>query len=112
MKKIEAIIRPHKVDDIYEALCKMGLNEMIITEVKGIGSEKTHTETYRGSQYKISFAPKSKIEIDVPDALAGSVASLIVHCVRTGDVGDGKIVVSSIEKVICVETEEIDESVI
>ncbi len=110
MKKIEAILRPHKMDDVREALHEIGVKGMTITEVKGIGRQKGHTETYRGSEYEISFVPKIKIEIVVPDEQAQKVISVVIKTAKTGDVGDGKIFVQPIEEVIRVRTEESGES--
>jgi nitrogen regulatory protein P-II 1 len=110
MKKIEAVIRPYKMDDVREALHEAGVLGMTITEVKGLGRQKGHTETYRGSEYEISFVPKVKLEIVVPDAVLQKAISTIIRTSRTGEVGDGKIFVSTIEDVIRVRTEESGES--
>jgi len=109
MKKIEAIIRPHKLDDVREALHEAGVKGMTITEVKGIGRQKGHTETYRGSEYEINFVPKIKLEIVVPDNLEQQVVSTIIRTAKTGDVGDGKLFISTIDEVIRVRTEESGE---
>jgi len=109
MRKIEAIIRPHKMDDVREALHEAGVLGMTITEVKGIGRQKGHTETYRGSEYEINFVPKVKLELVVPDGLLQKAISIIIKAAKTGDVGDGKIFVSSIEEAIRVRTEEAGE---
>ncbi len=110
MKKIEAIVRPHKMEDIREALHEMGVNGMTITEVKGIGRQKGHTETYRGSEYEINFVPKIKLEVVAPDQQAQKIIATIIKTAKTGEVGDGKIFVSTIEETIRVRTEESGES--
>ncbi len=110
MKKIEAIVRPHKMDDIREALHEIGINGMTITEVKGIGRQKGHTETYRGSEYEINFVPKIKLEIVVPDEQVQKVISVVIKTAKTGEVGDGKIFLQPIEETIRVRTEESGES--
>jgi nitrogen regulatory protein P-II 1 len=112
MKKIEAIIRPFKLDDVREALSEIGVRGMTLTEVKGYGRQKGHTELYRGSEYKIDFLPKIKIEIIASDAMVENIVSTIVKTARTGQVGDGKIFVSSVEDVIRVRTEESGEDAI
>lgn len=109
MKKIEAIIRPFKLDDVRAALSEIGVQGMTLTEVKGYGRQKGHTEMYRGSEYKIDFLPKIKLEIIVSDATAENVVSTILKAARTGQVGDGKIFVSTIDDVIRVRTEESGE---
>jgi nitrogen regulatory protein PII len=110
MKKIEAIIRPHKVDDIREALLEAGVKGMTILEVRGIGRQKGHTEVYRGSEYQIDFLPKIKIEVVVAEHLEETAISAILKAAKTGDVGDGKIFISTIDEVIRVRTEEVGES--
>jgi nitrogen regulatory protein P-II 1 len=110
MKKIEAIVRPHKMEDVREALHEMGVMGMTITEVKGIGRQKGHTETYRGSEYEINFVPKIKLEVVAPDDQAQKIISVIIKTAKTGEVGDGKIFVSSVEETIRVRTEESGES--
>ena len=112
MKKIEAIIRPFKLDDVREALSEIGVRGMTLTEVKGYGRQKGHTELYRGSEYKIDFLPKIKIEIIAADSLVDSIVSTIVKAARTGQVGDGKIFVSPVEDVIRVRTEESGEDAV
>ncbi|MGH2567130.1 MAG: P-II family nitrogen regulator [Bacteroidota bacterium] len=106
MKKIEAIIRPFKLDDVREALSEIGVRGMTLTEVKGYGRQKGHTETYRGSEYKIDFLPKMKIEIIAKDSMVENIVSTIIKASKTGEVGDGKIFVSTVEDVIRVRTEE------
>jgi nitrogen regulatory protein P-II 1 len=112
MKKIEAIIRPFKLDDVREALSEIGVRGMTLTEVKGYGRQKGHTELYRGSEYKIDFLPKIKIEIIAADSMVENIVSTIVKGARTGQVGDGKIFVSPVEDVIRVRTEESGEDAI
>jgi nitrogen regulatory protein P-II 1 len=112
MKKIEAIIRPFKLDDVREALSEIGVRGMTLTEVKGYGRQKGHTELYRGSEYKIDFLPKIKIEIIASDSMVENIVSTIVKGARTGQVGDGKIFVSPVEDVIRVRTEESGEDAV
>jgi nitrogen regulatory protein P-II 1 len=109
MKKIEAIIRPHKIDEVREALSETGVRGMTLTEVKGVGRQKGHTEVYRGSEYQIDFLPKIKLEVVVPDNIAETVISTIVKAAKTGNVGDGKIFVLPVEEVVRVRTEEVGE---
>ncbi|MCH8170572.1 MAG: P-II family nitrogen regulator [Bacteroidetes bacterium] len=106
MKKIEAIIRPFKLDDVKEALLEEGIRGLTITEVRGYGRQKGHTETYRGSEYRIEFIPKIKIEIVVEAQKAEKVIEAILKTAKTGQVGDGKIFVSDIGDVIRIRTEE------
>ncbi len=110
MKKIEAIVRPHKVDDIREALLENGIRGMTLLEVKGIGRQKGHTEMYRGSEYQIDFLPKVKMEVVVPDELAQTAISTIIKAAKTGEVGDGKIFISTVDEAIRVRTEEVGEA--
>jgi nitrogen regulatory protein P-II 1 len=109
MKKIEAIIRPFRIDDIREALAEIGIKGMTLTEVKGYGRQKGHTELYRGSEYQIDFLPKLKIEVVVPDALADKVVDTIIKAAKTGQVGDGKIFISPVEDAVRVRTGESGE---
>ena len=106
MKKIEAIIRPFKLDDVREALSEIGVRGMTLTEVKGYGRQKGHTELYRGSEYKIDFLPKIKIEIIASDTLVDTIVSTIVKAARTGQVGDGKIFVLDLKECVRIRTEE------
>ena len=106
MKKIEAIIKPHKLDDVQEALRAVGVNGMTVTEVKGFGRQRGHTEIYRGSEYTVNFLPKTKIEILVADGQAASVVKVIQDTANTGKVGDGKIAVFAVEEVIRIRTGE------
>ncbi len=112
MKKIEAIIKPFKLDEVCEALNEAGVSGLTITEVKGFGRQKGHTELYRGAEYVVDFLPKIKIEIVVAEALVDSVIETIVNAARTGKIGDGKIFVTNIEQVVRIRTGEIDETAI
>ncbi|MBK7630833.1 MAG: P-II family nitrogen regulator [Ignavibacteriales bacterium] len=106
MKKIEAIIRPFKLDEVKEALVEEGIKGLTISEVRGYGRQKGHTETYRGSEYQIEFIPKIKIEIVVDDTLLDKVIDAILRTAKTGQVGDGKIFISDVKDVIRIRTEE------
>ena len=106
MKKIEAIIRPFKLDEVKEALIEEGVKGLTMSEVRGYGRQKGHTETYRGSEYRIEFVPKIKIEVVVDDAIADKVIDAILKTAKTGQVGDGKIFVSNVDDVIRIRTEE------
>jgi nitrogen regulatory protein P-II 1 len=106
MKKIEAIVRHHKVDEIREVLIKMGHHVMTITEVLGFGRQKGQTETYRGAEYRVDFLPKIKVEVVVPDAAVSHVIQAIVESARTGQVGDGKIFVSDLSTTVRIRTGE------
>jgi len=109
MKKIEAVIRPFRIDDVREALAEIGVRGLTLTEVKGYGRQKGHTELYRGSEYQIDFLPKMKIEVIVSDEMADKVVDTIIKAAKTGQVGDGKIFISPIEDVIRVRTGESGE---
>lgn len=104
MKLITAIIKPFRLDDVRNALGEVGVNGMTVTEVKGFGRQRGHTELYRGAEYVVDFLPKSKIEIAVSDDLAERAVEAIVAAARTGKVGDGKIFVTSIEQTIRIRT--------
>jgi nitrogen regulatory protein PII len=106
MKKIEVIIRPFKLDEVKEALVEEGIRGLTITEVRGYGRQKGHTETYRGSEYKIEFIPKIKLEIVLDDNQVDSVVEAILRTAKTGQVGDGKIFISDVQEVIRIRTEE------
>lgn len=106
MKKIEAIIRPFKLDEVKEALVEEGIKGLTITEVRGYGRQKGHTETYRGSEYRIEFIPKIKIEVVVEANKVEKVVDVILRAAKTGQVGDGKIFISEISDVIRIRTEE------
>ena len=112
MKKVEAIVRPFKVDDVREALSELGVRGMTLSEVKGCGRQKGHTELYRGSEYHIDFLPKMKIEIVVADSLVDKVVDTILKTAKTGQVGDGKIFVYPIDDVVRVRTGESGEDAI
>jgi nitrogen regulatory protein P-II 1 len=110
MKKIEAIIRPFRIDDVREALAEIGVKGMTLTEVKGYGRQKGHTELYRGSEYQIDFLPKIKLEVVVPDRMEDQVVEAILKTARTGQVGDGKIFIFNVEDAVRVRTGEAGES--
>jgi len=106
MKKVEAIIKPFKLEEAKEALAEVGIQGMTVTEVKGFGRQKGHTEIYRGSEYTVDFLPKVKIEVVVEDELAESVAKAIVDSVSTSKIGDGKVFISPVEEAIRIRTGE------
>jgi len=106
MKKIEAIVKPFKLDEVKNALTKIGVQGMTVTEVKGFGRQKGHTESYRGTEYSIDFLPKSKIELIVSDELVNQAIETIERAAKTGKIGDGKIFLSAIEEVIRIRTGE------
>jgi nitrogen regulatory protein P-II 1 len=106
MKKIEAIIKPFKLDEVKNALTKIGVQGMTVTEVKGFGRQKGHTESYRGTEYAIDFLPKSKIELIITDELVNQVIETIEKAAKTGKIGDGKIFLSPVEEVIRIRTGE------
>jgi len=112
MKKIEAIIKPFKLDEVKDALNEIGIQGMTVTEVKGFGRQKGHTELYRGAEYIVDFIPKIKLEIVTSDALASKVVSTIEKIAKTGKIGDGKIFVSSVEEVIRIRTGEQGEAAV
>ena len=112
MKKIEAIIKPFKLDEVREALSDIGITGLTVTEVKGFGRQKGHTELYRGAEYVVDFLPKVKIEIVVKSDQTDSAIDAIVKAARTGKIGDGKIFVSAVEQVVRIRTGETDESAI
>ncbi len=112
MKKIEAIIKPFKLDDVREALSEIGVTGMTSTEVKGFGRQKGHTELYRGAEYVIDFLPKIKLEIVVQEEIMERCIEVITNAARTGKIGDGKIFVTSIEKIIRIRTGEEDREAI
>lgn len=109
MKKIEAIIKPFKLEEVKEALASVGIQGMTVSEVKGFGRQKGHTEIYRGSEYTVDFLPKIKIEVVVADAVAASAVDAIVKAAKTGKIGDGKVFVSPVENVVRIRTEETGE---
>ncbi len=106
MKKIEAIVRHFKVEDVKDALIALGLHGMTITEVRGFGRQKGHTETYRGTEYRVDFVPKVKIEVVVDDGKLNTAVAAIIKAAQTGQIGDGKIFVSSLEDVVRIRTGE------
>ena len=112
MKKIEAIIKPFKLDEVKEALSEININGMTVTEVKGYGRQKGHTELYRGAEYNIDFLPKIKVEIVIEDNKLSSVIDIIKKTANTGKIGDGKIFVYNIENAIRIRTNEEDEKAI
>ncbi len=112
MKKIEAIIKPFKLDEVKDALHAIGIQGMTVTEVKGFGRQKGHVELYRGAEYDISFIPKVKIEAVVSDAMVEKAIATIVEKAKTGKIGDGKIFVSSLEQIIRIRTGETGETAI
>lgn len=106
MKKIEAIIKPFKLEEVKDALAEVGVEGMTVTEVKGFGRQKGHTEIYRGSEYTVDFLPKIKIEIVLADNLVASATDAIVKAAKTGKIGDGKVFVSPVDDAIRIRTEE------
>ncbi|MES2501334.1 MAG: P-II family nitrogen regulator [Pseudomonadota bacterium] len=112
MKKIEAIIKPFKLDEVRESLSEIGVNGLTVTEVKGFGRQKGHTELYRGAEYVVDFLPKIKIELVVTDEMVEAAMDAIIKAAHTGKIGDGKIFVSSIDQVIRIRTGETGESAV
>ncbi len=112
MKKIEAIIKPFKLDDVREALADIGINGMTVLEVKGFGRQKGHTELYRGAEYMVDFLPKVKLEIVVNDDVVELCVDTIISTAQTGKIGDGKIFVTPVERVVRIRTGEEDEEAI
>ena len=112
MKKIDAIIKPFKLEEVRAALSDIGVHGMTVTEVKGFGRQKGHTELYRGAEYTVDFLPKVKIELVVPDSMVEDVEEAILKAARTGKIGDGKIFVSEVEQVVRIRTGERGESAI
>ncbi|MDX8399680.1 MAG: P-II family nitrogen regulator [Gallionellaceae bacterium] len=112
MKKIEAIIKPFKLDEVREALSELGASGLTVTEVKGFGRQKGHTELYRGAEYVVDFLPKIKVEVVIGDSLVDTAVEAIIKAAHTGKIGDGKIFVSSVEQVIRIRTGETDEGAI
>ena len=110
MKLISAIIKPFKLDDVRAALSEIGVSGMTVTEVKGFGRQRGHTELYRGAEYVVDFVPKTRIEVAVQDGLVDQVVEAIVGAARTGKVGDGKIFITDIDRVIRIRTGETDNS--
>ena len=112
MRKIEAIFKPFKLDEVREALSEIGVSGLTVTEVKGFGRQKGHTELYRGAEYVVDFLPKVKIEVVIADSLLERAVDAIVKAARTGKIGDGKIFVTSVEQVVRIRTGETNESAI
>ena len=112
MKKIEAIIKPFKLDEVREALSEIGVTGLTVTEVKGFGRQKGHTELYRGAEYVVDFLPKVKIELVLPAGQVEAAIDAIVRVARTGKIGDGKIFVTPVEQVVRIRTGETDEAAI
>ena len=112
MKKIEAIIKPFKLEDVKEALAELGVEGMTVSEVKGFGRQKGHTEIYRGSEYTVDFLPKIKLEVVLADDRARSAVEAIIKAAKTGKIGDGKVFVSAIENAIRIRTEETGEQAV
>jgi nitrogen regulatory protein P-II 1 len=112
MKKIEAIIKPFKIEEVKDALAELGVEGMTVTEVKGFGRQRGHTEIYRGSEYTVDFLPKVKIEVVVSDADAEAAVGAVVKSARTGKIGDGKVFVAAIEHAVRIRTEETGEAAI
>ena len=110
MKLINAIIKPFKLDDVRAALSEIGVSGMTVTEVKGFGRQRGHTELYRGAEYVVDFVPKTRIEVAVKDSLVDQVVEAIVTAAKTGKVGDGKIFITDIDRVIRIRTGETDNS--
>ena len=112
MKKIEAIIKPFKLEDVKEALSGIGVEGMTVSEVKGFGRQKGHTEIYRGSEYTVDFLPKIKVEIVLADGQVAGAVDAILKAAKTGKIGDGKVFVSSIENAVRIRTEETGEQAV
>jgi nitrogen regulatory protein PII len=112
MKKIEAIIKPFKLEEVKDALSEVGVEGMTVTEVKGFGRQKGHTEIYRGSEYTVDFLPKIKLEIVVADAVADAAVAAIVKAAKTGKIGDGKVFISPVSEAVRIRTEEKGEAAV
>lgn len=112
MKKIEAIIKPFKIEEVKDALSEIGIEGMTVTEVKGFGRQKGHTEIYRGSEYTVDFLPKIKIEVVIPDSAVEAAVAAIVASAKTGKIGDGKVFVLPVENAIRIRTEETGEKAV
>jgi len=109
MKLISAIIKPFKLDDVCAALSEIGVSGMTVTEVKGFGRQRGHTELYRGAEYVVDFVPKTRIEVAVKDSLVDQVVEAIINAAKTGKVGDGKIFITNLERVLRIRTGESDD---
>ncbi|MCF8158437.1 MAG: P-II family nitrogen regulator [Burkholderiaceae bacterium] len=112
MKKIEAVIKPFKLDEVRESLSEIGVNGLTVTEVKGFGRQKGHTELYRGAEYVVDFLPKIKIELVVADDMVEPAIDAIIKAAHTGKIGDGKIFVTNVEQVLRIRTGETGESAV
>ena len=112
MKKVEAVIKPFKLDDVKDALHELGVVGMTVTEVKGFGRQKGHTELYRGSEYTIDFLPKVKVEVVIPESMVDKVVSVICSAAKTGSIGDGKVFVMPMGEVVRIRTGETGEAAI
>lgn len=112
MKKIEAIVKPFKLEDVKEALSSLGIEGMTVTEVKGFGRQKGHTEIYRGSEYTVDFLPKIKVEVVLADSQVNEAVEAIVKAAKTGKIGDGKVFISNIENAIRIRTSETGEQAV
>jgi nitrogen regulatory protein P-II 1 len=112
MKKIEAIIKPFKLDDVKEALASLGIEGMTVSEVKGFGRQKGHTEIYRGSEYTVDFLPKIKVEVVLGDSQVHEAAEAIVKAAKTGKIGDGKVFISPVDDAIRIRTDETGEQAV
>ena len=112
MKKIEAIIKPFKLEEVKDALGEIGIEGMTVSEVKGFGRQKGHTEIYRGSEYSVDFLPKIKIELVIADGQVDTAVGAIVKSAKTGKIGDGKVFVSSVEQAVRIRTEEKGEAAV
>jgi nitrogen regulatory protein P-II 1 len=112
MKKIDAIIKPFKLEEVKDALSEIGIEGMTVSEVKGFGRQKGHTEIYRGSEYTVDFLPKIKIELVIADAQKEAAVNAIIKAAKTGKIGDGKVFVSSVEEAVRIRTEEKGESAV
>ena len=112
MKKIEAIIKPFKLEDVKEALAELGVEGMTVTEVKGFGRQKGHTEIYRGSEYTVDFLPKIKLEVVLAESLVETAVKAIINSAKTGKIGDGKIFILNVDEAIRIRTEETGEKAV
>src|SRR5262250_3090945 len=112
MKKIEAIIKPFKLEEVKDALAEVGVEGMTVSEVKGFGRQKGHTEIYRGSEYTVDFLPKIKVEVVLSDSLVDQAVSAITKAARTGKIGDGKIFISRIENAVRIRTQETGDAAV
>ncbi|MCX6903881.1 MAG: P-II family nitrogen regulator [Verrucomicrobia bacterium] len=112
MKKIEAIIKPFKLEEVRDALAGIGVEGMTVSEVQGFGRQKGHTEIYRGAEYTVDFLPKIKIEVVLPNSMAAAAVEAIVKAAKTGKIGDGKVFVADVDQVIRIRTGETDEEAV